>query len=45
MRTVGKVEPDGGDGRNGRKDNPIVKHGPTEDEAQRAREPHWRNRI
>jgi hypothetical protein len=45
MRTVGKVELDGGDGLNGRKGNPVVKHGKTEDEAQRAREPHWENRI
>ena len=40
LRTVGCVEPDGGDGRRGGKGYRTAEAGQAEDETQRAREPH-----
>ena len=41
LRTVGCVEPDGGDGRRSGKGHRTAETGQAEDETQRARKPHW----
>jgi len=41
MRTIGDVQPDRGDGCSSIKGDRTAKARQTEDETQRAREPHW----